>query len=103
MHELRGAAEPGLEDLVVHMSPVDLVLVEGFKDESHDKLEVWRGDIGQPLRAPDDPHIVAVATNAPATVKPLTNVPVLDLDDVATICRFIVDHCGLATQGRMEA
>lgn len=103
MHELRGAAEPGLDELVAHMSPVDLVLVEGFKNEKHDKLEIWRNDPGQPLRAPDDPHIVAVATDAPATVKTLTDVPVLDLDDVATISRFIVDHCGLGTQRRMEA
>jgi molybdopterin-guanine dinucleotide biosynthesis protein B len=103
MHELRGAAEPTLGELVAHMTPVDLLLVEGFKHEQHDKLEVWRAEHGQPLRAPDDPHIVAVATDTPDTVTPLVGVTVLDLNDVDAIARFIVAHCGLAVAQRAQA
>src|SRR5437899_2961336 len=47
MHELRGAAEPGLEDLLPRLSPVDLVLVEGFKRHPHPKLEVFRPVLGK--------------------------------------------------------
>jgi molybdopterin-guanine dinucleotide biosynthesis protein MobB len=103
MHELRGAPEPTLGDLTAHMTPVDLLLVEGFKREAHDKLEIWRKDHGQPLRAPDDPLVVAVATDDPAAVTPLVGVPVFDLDDVDAIARFIVDRCGLAAARQMRA
>jgi molybdopterin-guanine dinucleotide biosynthesis protein B len=103
MHELRGASEPTLDTLVAHMTPVDLLLVEGFKNAAHDKLEIWRAAHGQPLRAPDDPHIVAVATDTPDTVAPLVDVPVLDLDDAAAIARFIVDRCGLAAARQASA
>lgn len=102
MHELRGAPEPTLGELVMQMSPVDLLLVEGFKRERHDKLEIWRVGHGQPLRAPDDPHIVAVATDAADIVAPLVGVPVLDLNDVGTITQFIIDHCGLAAAQRAQ-
>lgn len=95
MRELRGAAEPELDDLIAHMKPVDLLLVEGFKDAPHDRLEVWRAAVGQPLRATDDPHIVAVATDTPETVTPLVGVPVLHIDDIEAVTGFIVEHCGL--------
>jgi len=49
MHEIRGDDEPGLEALLGHMTPVDLVLVEGFKSEGHDKIEVHRHGLGKPL------------------------------------------------------
>src|SRR5437763_423852 len=60
MHELRGAAEPGMSELVRRMSRVDLLLVEGFKRDSHDKLEVFRRANGKPLIAPTDAHVVAI-------------------------------------------
>ncbi len=64
MHEHRGAAEPVLADLLRHMSPVDLVIVEGFKRDSFAKLEVHRPSLGKPLLYPDDPDIVALASDA---------------------------------------
>lgn len=93
MHELRGAAEPTLEALVAHMTPVDLLLVEGFKDEDHEKLEVHRPSLGQPLLAAGDPGVVAVASDAPLSG---VAVPILDLNDVAAIADFVVRHCDLA-------
>ena len=103
MHELRGAPEPALADLVAHMTPVDLLLVEGFKNHAHDKLEIWRAANGQPLRAPEDPAIVAVASDTPDAVAPQVGVPVLDLNDIDTLVAFIVGHCRLAATRRASA
>src|SRR6266853_748523 len=88
MHELRGAPEPSLEDLVAKMSPADLLLVEGFKFHPHPKLEVHRPSIGKPLLYPDDPHIVAIASDEPFAA-PL---PLLSLADPAAIAGFVLDH-----------
>ena len=63
MHEIRDTPEPNLEALVALMSPVDLVLVEGFKHDSHAKLEIHRPSVGKDLLCLDDPYIVAVASN----------------------------------------
>ena len=93
MHENRETAEPSMEDLIRHMTPVDLLLVEGFKTHAHDKLEIHRPSVGKPLLAGDDPRIVAVATDEPAALR--VAVPVLDLNDVPAIAGFIIDHCGL--------
>jgi molybdopterin-guanine dinucleotide biosynthesis protein B len=64
MSELRGAPEPTLEEYVAHLSPCDLVLVEGFKDEAIPKLEVYRPGNGKPPLWPQQQHIVAVASDA---------------------------------------
>jgi molybdopterin-guanine dinucleotide biosynthesis protein B len=92
MHENRGGAEPGPEELMRHLSPVDLLLIEGFKRERHEKLEVFRAATGKPLLARDDPAIVAVASDGPVAGLP---VPLLDLNDVAAIADFILARCGL--------
>lgn len=86
MQEFRGAPEPGLDELVARLSPVDLVVVEGFKRGDHPKIEVWRGETGKPLLHPDDPAIVAIA--APAA-PPGATVPWLPLDDTAAIADFV--------------
>jgi molybdopterin-guanine dinucleotide biosynthesis protein B len=88
MHELRGAPEPSLAELLAHLSHVDLVLVEGFKREGHPKIEIHRPSVGKPLLQPDDPHIVAVASDVNLDL----TVPVLPLNDVAAIARFVRQH-----------
>ena len=92
MHELRGAHEPPFEEQVARLSPCDLLLVEGFKHAPIPKLEVWRAEPGEPLLHPNDPHIVAVASDT----KVDTRLPLLDLNDDAGIARFILGHVGLA-------
>ncbi|MGE5641358.1 MAG: molybdopterin-guanine dinucleotide biosynthesis protein B, partial [Clostridia bacterium] len=92
MHELRGAQEPSFDEQVKRLSPCDLLLVEGFKFAPIPKLEVWREAPGEPLLHPNDPHIVAVATDA----KIETRLPRLELNDDAGIAAFIVKHLGLA-------
>jgi molybdopterin-guanine dinucleotide biosynthesis protein B len=97
VHEHRGAPETSLDELVGRMTPVDLVLIEGYKSEPHDKLEVHRASLGKPLLSPGDPRIVAVASNEPL---PPLEVPALDLDDIARIADFIVARCALGVPAR---
>jgi molybdopterin-guanine dinucleotide biosynthesis protein B len=86
VHELGEETEPSLEGALIKLSPVDLVIVEGFKRHSHPKLEVYRAAVGKPLLHPEDDCIVAVATDAPL---PQAQVPVIMLDDIATIANVL--------------
>lgn len=85
MHELRGAPEPALPELLERMSPVDLVLVEGFKQEGHAKIEVHRAANGKPPLFPDDPAVIAVATDEAMETGGL---PRLDLNDAEAVADF---------------
>jgi molybdopterin-guanine dinucleotide biosynthesis protein B len=91
MHELREEEEPTLESLLARLSPVDLVLVEGYKRDSHPKVEAHRQEPGNPLIAPDDPTIRAVASNVELDI----DRPVFDLDDTKAIADFILAEVGL--------
>jgi molybdopterin-guanine dinucleotide biosynthesis adapter protein len=93
MHEHRGEEEPTAAQLVAHMSPVDLLIVEGFKRESHDKLEIHRRETGKPLLYPQDSRIVAVLSDELLAACPL---PVIDIDDIAAVADFLVAHCSLS-------
>jgi molybdopterin-guanine dinucleotide biosynthesis adapter protein len=86
MHELRGAQEPSFDEQVKRISPCDLLLVEGFKFAPIPKLEVWRDATGEALLHPNDPHIVALATDAKVQTKLLR----LELNDDAAIARFVL-------------
>src|SRR5437762_2962556 len=85
MHELRGAAEPRLQELLAKMAPVDLVLVEGFKREPHRKIEVHRAANGKPWLFPDDPGIVGIVTDAEVE----TRLPIVHLDDIDAVAALI--------------
>jgi molybdopterin-guanine dinucleotide biosynthesis protein B len=95
VHELRGADEPQLAALLGRLSPVDLVLVEGFKHGPHPKLEVYRASVGKPLLAPDDPNIVAIASDAPVAG---ALVPVVSLEDHEAIADLVVRHAAPVAQ-----
>lgn len=97
MHELRGVAEPALPELLARMSPVDLILVEGFKRNPHPKLEVWREGTGKAPLFPEDPHILAVASDAPA---PGCTLPRFAIDDIEAIASFVLGAVGLAAPSR---
>lgn len=92
MHELRGAAEPPLGELLARLSPVDLVLVEGYKREAHPKIETHRAAAGHGLLAPENETIRAVASD---TVLEGLSVPVFPLDDTEAIAAFILAEVGL--------
>ena len=86
LHELREQPEWDLAALVGKMSPVDLVLVEGFKRDTFPKLEIHRIANGKPLIHPEDPHIVAVASDS---ALPAAQVPVIDLNDIEAIADLL--------------
>lgn len=89
LHELREEPEWDLPDLVAKMSPVDLVLVEGYKRDPFPKLEIHRGANGKALIHPDDPHIVAIATDV---ALPQVKIPVVGLDDIEAIGDLLLKH-----------
>jgi molybdopterin-guanine dinucleotide biosynthesis protein B len=95
MHENHNSSEAGLDELVAKMRDVDLLLVEGFKREAFDKLEVHRQSVGKPLLAPEDPNIVAIAVDE--TIADFDR-PQLDINDVVRISDFIVERCALPTR-----
>ena len=91
MHELRGAPEPGLDELVPRVTPVDLLLVEGFKHHSHPKIEIYRPSLAKPPLHPDDPDVVAVASDEEL---PGLALPRLPLGDPVAIADFILQYDG---------
>jgi len=88
MHELGEEGEASLSALLRRLSPCDLVLIEGYKREHHPKIEIYRQIVGKPLRQPDDPTIVAIASDVPV---PEATVDVIDLDDVNAVAAAIVE------------
>ena len=89
MRELRGAPEPTFEDLARRMSPVDLLLVEGFKRHPHPKIEIHRPSLGKPLLHPEDPWIVAIASDE---MLPERRLPLLPLSDASAVATFILGY-----------
>ena len=89
LHELREEVEWDLPALVAKMSPVDLVLVEGYKRDAFPKLEIHRAANDKPLIHPEDPHIVAIASDV---ALPQARVPVIDLDDIEAIADLLIKH-----------
>ena len=91
MTEMRGAEELPLSELLVRLDPVDLILVEGYKRDTHSKIEAHRAATGNPLIAPDDPTIRAVASDTPLDL----DRPVFDLNDTGAIADVILKEVGL--------
>jgi molybdopterin-guanine dinucleotide biosynthesis adapter protein len=87
MHELRGAAEPTIYDLLQRMSPVDLVLIEGFKSALHARIEVFRKEVGKPPFHPENPHVVGIVSDTPF---PDAGRPVVDIDDVEAVVVLVL-------------
>lgn len=93
IHENKTDEEPTLSDMLSRLSPCDLVIVEGYKKDTHDKLEVRRtgGKSGDAL-SDTDPHIVAIATDMPIAD---TQIPIFDIDNIAAIADFVEHHMQL--------
>jgi molybdopterin-guanine dinucleotide biosynthesis adapter protein len=87
MHELREAAEPTIYDLLRKMSPVDLVLIEGFKTARHARIEVYRSEVGKPAFHPENPHVVGIVSDTPF---PAAGRPVVDIDDVEAVVELVL-------------
>ena len=91
MQELRDHEEPELAHLLTRLSRVDLVLIEGYKRDRHPKIEAHRAVTGQPLIAPGDDTIRAVASDVPLTL----DRPVFGLDDTIALADFVLREVGL--------
>jgi molybdopterin-guanine dinucleotide biosynthesis protein B len=96
LHELRDEPEWNLDRLLARMSPVDLVLVEGYKRDAFPKIEIYRSENGKPLIHPGDPYIVAVAADGPL---PQASVPVIDLNNVDSIADTLLKHAVALADG----
>ncbi len=94
MHEIQGP-EPELAELLGHLSPVDLVLVEGFKASAHPKIEVHRAGLGTAMFWPHRSDVVAVASDEKL---PGCHLPVLELGNTAEIATW-----GLNFLGKIDA
>ncbi len=92
IHESREEAEPPLDAILAKLAPCDLVIVEGYKRDNHDKIEVRNLALDHPRLAGDDPTVVAIAATGPVPDAP---VPVFDRDDVTALCDFIERHMGM--------
>jgi molybdopterin-guanine dinucleotide biosynthesis protein B len=86
MHELRGAGEPRLPELLAKMSRVDLVVIEGFKREPHRKIEIYRAANDKPLLFPDDADVVGIATDTAVE----TTLPTAHLDDIEAVAAMLL-------------
>lgn len=93
IHELREEEEPPLAAILGKLAPCDLVIVEGYKRDTHDKIEVRNLELDHPLLAGDDPTVVAIAANGAVAEAP---VPVFDRDDVSALASFIETHMRLS-------
>ena len=93
IHESRNEEEPSLADILAKLGPCDLVIVEGYKRDAHDKIEVRNLSLDHPKLAGDDPSVVAIAANGVMADAP---VPVFDRDDVTALATFIEKHTGLS-------
>lgn len=91
MQELRGVEPPSLKSLLARLSPVDLVLIEGYKRDAHPKVEAHRAQTGNALLAPNDPTVRAIASDTPLA----QDRPVFDLNDTVAIADFILAEVGL--------
>ena len=91
MTELRETSEPSLNELISKMTPVDLILIEGWKRDDHAKIEAHRAETGNPLIAPNDPTIRAIASDTTLKI----DRPVFDLNDTKAIAGFILAEVGL--------
>ncbi len=90
LHEIRDDVDPPLDELIARMSPVDLLLIEGFHTHGHPTIEVHRPSEGHALMWHRGSDIVAVASDVPL---PHIGVPRLDLDDPEAIADFVLAHC----------
>ena len=87
MHELRDEAEWPLADLLRKMSPVDLLIIEGFKRDNHPKIEVHRAENDKPFLFPDDANIVALASDT----QPDTKLPLIHIDEIERIAATMIE------------
>lgn len=87
-YEVQGA--PTVHQLLAELYEVDWVLVEGFKQADVLKIEIWRAETAKPVQYPNDPYVVAIATDSPERLPQPTGLPLLDLNDPDAVTAFLL-------------
>jgi molybdopterin-guanine dinucleotide biosynthesis protein B len=90
IREFEVPIEPTVHQLIAELYDCDWVLVEGFKTSDIPKVEVWRADAGKPAQYPNDPRVVAIATDSAERLPAPTTLPVLDLNDAAAVAAYLM-------------
>jgi molybdopterin-guanine dinucleotide biosynthesis protein B len=90
IREFEVLADPTYHQLIAELFDCDWVLVEGFKHADLLKIEVWRPDTGKPVQYPNDPYVVAIATDSPERLPVPTGLPCLDLNDPDAVAAFLL-------------
>lgn len=85
--------DPSLAEMLAQLTPggLDLIIVEGFRDEAFPKIELHRPALKRPLLSTHDASIIAIATDAPLAAP--VALPVLDLNDAEAIENFVIAYC----------
>lgn len=98
MKEVKQGGEAELAELLKHMDPVDLVIVEGFKMGDQPKIQVVRPQNNTEPLSEDAQPIVAIASDEQVNPSDYgCSGPLLDLNDPEAIASFIVDYCKLSS------
>ena len=92
IREFAREVQPTVHQLLAELVECDWVLVEGFKHSDLLKIEVWRASVGKPVRYPDDPFVVALATDSAQRLPQATALPILDLNAPATVADFLLQN-----------
>lgn len=91
MQEYRNSAEPSVESLLARMNPVDLVMVEGFRDAALPTVEVWLRSSGRPPRWPHNPNVFAIVSDDPVD----TSIARFAPTDIAALASHLAAHLEL--------
>ncbi len=94
MHENTNDSEAELPFLLQQLQPADIILIEGYKNMPHPKLEVWRSDSGNESVALSDaniPNILAMAVPTKDMQAIKGDLTLLALDDIPRIADFVME------------
>jgi molybdopterin-guanine dinucleotide biosynthesis protein B len=92
IREYDAPADPTVHQLIAELSDAEWVLVEGFKHAELLKVEVWRAATAQPVQYPNDPFVVAIATDSPERLPFPTPLPLLDLNDADAVTAWLLSQ-----------
>ncbi len=90
VREYEAPMDASVHQLLAELSVCDWALVEGFRHADLPRIEVWRAEVGEPARYPDDPFVVAVATDSPQQLPVPATLPVLDLNQAQAVVEFLL-------------
>jgi molybdopterin-guanine dinucleotide biosynthesis protein MobB len=90
--------EPNLDELITELNhdKIDLILVEGFKWESFNKIELHRQELAKPYLYKEDKNIIAIALDHSPEEE--VTLPILDLNNTHQIRDFIINFLALKHQ-----